>query len=61
MVHTHLAADAFVVAGPVADIYTVMGPVQVARARANYRLTGSHGSPVNMLSCGCPLLYWVCT
>lgn len=53
MVHTHLAAGAFVAAGPVADIHIVMRPVQVARARANFRLTGSHGGP----DCQCALLW----
>lgn len=46
----------FVVAGPVVDIHIVMKPGQVARAGANYRLTGNCRVSVSVLSCGFQLV-----
>lgn len=66
MVYTHTyiwmqgsATGDFVVAGPVINIHIFIGPEQVARTGANYRLTDKCRGPVSVLSYGCPLLSWL--
>ena len=60
VVCTLLAAESavciFAISGLVVNTHIVMEPGQVARAGANYRLTGNCGGPVSVLSCGFPLL-----